>query len=591
MTAPTPRDARVSHKQDADGPASAHERPWASPGLLLGPILAAGSGVLLVWLLAQEAAPARAIAAAAVLAPLALAGLYRPLGAGSLGLGAFVAPLAAAAAGPAACAWAVVGGAFLCTTTRYRLHRPGAGDSAASRDRRGALRRTADALGLATAAWLASLPLLDVGGLAVASSLPRELLSIALFSGGARLVERLPALGRGLPMGDPPWPREALGAVWDGLGWALGLAALRLLAAGWPALLPVAITLAGLAVIAGVQAARGEELTRSVRELERVVALGATVAPRSGTLASRIQLEIAAILDYEWLELRLDPAFDHPPVLSAQRTRELVPAPATPSPYPRPAAPGIQRRRPWLIVERELRAQDRGLGTVKLWCDGRKVAPADLELLDHLLGQLGSQLERLWLRREAAEDPLTKLVRRKVLEDRLARELPRIQEEGGTLALVVLDLDRFKAINDNFGHLAGDRALSHVAAVVLSELGGDDRLCCRWGGEEFVVLLPGATGEEALEVAEQLRLAVEATAVVVAGGGVITPTISAGVAATPELVVKQEDDLFELADRALYAAKSAGRNRCLRAVGPNRFRGIDGIGYGEDAPRRVAPQL
>jgi diguanylate cyclase (GGDEF)-like protein len=356
--------------------------------------------------------------------------------------------------------------------------------------------------------------------------------------------------------------------------------------------LPVLLALAALGAVAGVQSARQRDLTRAIGELERLVALGHTdTAPRRAGLAATIRREIAAVVDFHWLELRLAPGFDHPPVLSAHRAGELLERPAQPDPHPRPSAPGIRRRRPWLIVERELRAQDRTFGTVKLWCDPREVATGHLELFDHLLGQLGGQLERLWLQREAAEDPLTKLARRRVLEERLARELARTRGEGATLALVMLDLDRFKAINDRWGHLAGDRALSHIAAVLLSQLASDDHLCCRWGGEEFVVLLPDTTGTEALQAAENLRLAVAATAVVVEGGGVISPTISAGVAATPELVVTGEEDLFELADRALYAAKAAGRNRCLCAIGPNRYRGVDGAVYGEEAPRKAAPRL
>jgi diguanylate cyclase (GGDEF)-like protein len=218
------------------------------------------------------------------------------------------------------------------------------------------------------------------------------------------------------------------------------------------------------------------------------------------------------------------------------------------------------------------------------------VEPSDLELLDHLVGQLGGQAERLWLERVAAEDPLTKLVRRGVLEERLREELRRTSDAGEPLALVVLDLDRFKAINDRHGHLAGDRALRQIAAVLLSQLGGEGQLCCRWGGEEFVVLMPGANGDRALAAAERLRRAVCETAVEVEGG-TIAPTISAGVVAIPEVVRLSEEDLFELADRALYQAKAAGRNRCLVALDWNRFRGVDGVVYGEELRPRAAPRL
>jgi diguanylate cyclase (GGDEF)-like protein len=587
MTSSTPSDALGS--PEGMPPLAAPPRRLRRDGRFTLPALAAACGTLLAWLVLSSSEPAWVLFVGAALSPLALAGLYRPLGAGGLGLGSFVGPLAAVAAGPPAAATAVLGGAFLCSTVRYRLLRPGTTERGLGRDRRGAVRRAADAAGLAALAWCASLPL--AGAIETAPFPVRELVSVALYAGGARVVERLPALGRRPAGGDPPWPREVLGAGWDALGWVLGLACVRLLSSGWPALLPVALTVAGLGVAAGVNAARVEDLGRSVAELERLVALGGTrAASKAGVLAERIRAEIAAIVDFRWLELRLHRAFEAREVLSAGTVGELEEGPARPEPFPRPTSPGIRRRRPWLVVERELRGDDRGFGTVKLWCDPREVVAADLDLLDHLLGQLGGQLERVWLEREAAEDPLTKLARRKILEERLERELARSAEVGASLALVVLDLDRFKAINDRYGHLAGDRALSHVAAVLLSQLGGDPELCCRWGGEEFVVLLPDTSGAEALAVAERLRLAVAATAIVVEGG-VIAPTISAGVAATPELLARTEDDLLELADRALYAAKAHGRNRCLRAVGPSRFVGVDGTGYGEEAPRRAAPRL
>jgi hypothetical protein len=274
-------------------------------------------------------------------------------------------------------------------------------------------------------------------------------------------------LGRNAPGGDPPWPREVLGALWDGLGWALGLATVSLLAAGWLALAPLVVAFVALGALAGTQAARGEQLGRSVRELQRLVALGRGPAPpQRESLAARIRREVASVIDYHWIELRLSAAFDHPPVVSAYRMEDLREAPAQPGPYPKASTTGIRRRRPWLVVDRALPGQDRTFGTIKLWCDPRVVEPSDLELLDHLVGQLGGQAERLWLERVAAEDPLTKLVRRGVLEERLREELRRTSDAGEPLALVVLDLDRFKAINDRHGHLAGDRALRQIAAVV-----------------------------------------------------------------------------------------------------------------------------
>ena len=593
-----PRSMRASTLLDT--PARPREEPRSPPGAgrrflvgaVLAPALASLCVLLLGWLLVRAEEPAwQVVALAGGLSPLLLAGLYRPLGAGSLGLGAFVAPLAAASGGVAVSAWSVAAGAFLCYTVRYRLMRPTPADRGDSRDRRGVLRRASDALGLAGAAWLAVLPM-GAGALGLAESWWRGPLSVALFAGGARLVERLPALGRNPPGGDPPWPREVLGALWDGLGWALGLATVSLLAVGWPSVAPLVIAFASLGAVAGVLAARREELGRSVRELQRLVSLGTTrVTPLRGGIAATIQREIGAVLEYQWLELRLDQVLGLPPVLSAGRGKELEERPLRPGPHPR-AVPGVHRQRSWLVLERKLLSQERTFGTVKLWCDPREVATDDLELLDHLMGQLGGQAERVWLERVAAEDPLTKLVRRGVLEQRLREELARTRDEGegAPLALVVLDLDRFKSINDRYGHLAGDRALSQVATVLLSQLGGTGLTCCRWGGEEFAVLMPGATGEDGLALAERLRRAVAETALSV-DGGTIAPTISAGVAAVPELVRLDEEDLFELADRALFQAKAAGRNRCLMALDWNRFRGVDGVVYGERTGPQATPRL
>jgi diguanylate cyclase (GGDEF)-like protein len=136
------------------------------------------------------------------------------------------------------------------------------------------------------------------------------------------------------------------------------------------------------------------------------------------------------------------------------------------------------------------------------------------------------------------------------------------------------DLDRFKRINDTFGHLAGDRALALVGAVLARHKRADD-LLARYGGEEFTVLLEHADGGAALAVAERLRRAVEEIDFEV-DGTPVPLTVSAGVAACPELTVKTPTELILLADGALYEAKRRGRNRCLLDLGAGRYRGPAG---------------
>jgi diguanylate cyclase (GGDEF)-like protein len=159
------------------------------------------------------------------------------------------------------------------------------------------------------------------------------------------------------------------------------------------------------------------------------------------------------------------------------------------------------------------------------------------------------------LKREASRDPLTGLLNRRALE-RLrndARALRRLEASG--YSMVVLDIDHFKQINDRHGHLLGDQALRLVAQAVLACVRAGD-LAVRYGGEEFLLLLPGTSLPGAFEVAERIRESVAAMALPFA------LTVSAGVAAgipqqdTPERV-------FERADQALYRAKSGGRNRSV----------------------------
>ncbi len=140
-------------------------------------------------------------------------------------------------------------------------------------------------------------------------------------------------------------------------------------------------------------------------------------------------------------------------------------------------------------------------------------------------------------------------------------ELERAQRLGYPLALVMLDLDRFKVINDRYGHPAGDDALRQIAPLIHQVTRSMDTLA-RYGGEEFALILPGSDLDEAMAVAERLR-SLLAGSLLSAGGGCVV-SASLGVAVHPRHALTT-DDLVKLADAALYAAKRAGRNRVVAA--------------------------
>jgi diguanylate cyclase (GGDEF)-like protein len=166
-----------------------------------------------------------------------------------------------------------------------------------------------------------------------------------------------------------------------------------------------------------------------------------------------------------------------------------------------------------------------------------------------------------WTEEQASEariDSLTGLANRRAIEEILAAEISRAHRFAHQLAVVVVDLDRFKEINDSFGHAAGDVMLRAVSQL-LSSLARQGDSVARWGGEEFVVVLPETDLDGALRFAERLRRTIEAHAV-----GDMRTSASCGVATMlPEDSV---DDLVGAADHALYQAKSNGRNRTESAI-------------------------
>jgi diguanylate cyclase (GGDEF)-like protein len=159
----------------------------------------------------------------------------------------------------------------------------------------------------------------------------------------------------------------------------------------------------------------------------------------------------------------------------------------------------------------------------------------------------------------ATTDPLTRVLNRRALADRLAIEMDRSRRYASELAILLIDLDFFKRINDTAGHLVGDEVLRQLAACIQEAVRTVD-IVARYGGEEFVVILPETSPNGAMVFADRLRLGIETREFAV-GEGVIRLTVSIGVSTFPAANVASADDLFARADAAMYRAKQDGRNQ------------------------------
>jgi diguanylate cyclase (GGDEF)-like protein len=206
------------------------------------------------------------------------------------------------------------------------------------------------------------------------------------------------------------------------------------------------------------------------------------------------------------------------------------------------------------------------LGVLTL-CPSQPYSPELVTLAESVGERFGLTVANLRLRDrlrdQSIRDLLTGLFNRRYLEETLLRELNRAERTSRPLGLLVIDIDHFKRLNDSYGHDAGDAALAEVGRLLGKSFRSSD-IACRFGGEEFVVVLPEAVRGFAATRAESLRLAVKELRVNVRGTPIQSMSVSIGVAHFPD-DGRTPEDLIRAADVALYAAKAQGRDRVVVA--------------------------
>jgi two-component system, cell cycle response regulator len=224
-------------------------------------------------------------------------------------------------------------------------------------------------------------------------------------------------------------------------------------------------------------------------------------------------------------------------------------------------------------------------------CQGGELSARVTALLRIKSAQDSLRLAKLELERLSITDGLTGLFNRRYFQYRLQQEVERSRRHGGALALMLLDLDHFKKVNDRYGHRAGDAALRSVAEILKGELRRVD-VCTRWGGEEFAVIMPDTDAAGAAVVSERVLKAVRAKARFTEPplrgpahrleGFRITASL--GVSVFPSGGLDGDaDELLAAADAALYRAKDQGRNRACFAPEPCRSHAAPAAGLAQAA--------
>ncbi|MCD9024603.1 diguanylate cyclase [Cohnella silvisoli] len=213
--------------------------------------------------------------------------------------------------------------------------------------------------------------------------------------------------------------------------------------------------------------------------------------------------------------------------------------------------------------EVELLARIRSALRLKGEIDRRKERESELLHVTSLLGEAVSNLQKISL-----TDGMTGLTNRRGFDEQLISEFQRLSRKNymndnvEAISLILLDVDQFKQFNDIYGHVEGDHCLQQVACILMQETKRPGDTAARYGGEEFVVLLPETTGEDAMIVAERMRVAIEGLQIPHSHSKVSSfVTVSLGVSWLYPMEETSADFLVTSADQALYKAKTTGRNR------------------------------
>ena len=212
-------------------------------------------------------------------------------------------------------------------------------------------------------------------------------------------------------------------------------------------------------------------------------------------------------------------------------------------------------------------SQGEVIGVLVIAADRREENPLDEGHIATLAEQLSLAVSNVslrdTLRHQSTVDPLTGLYNRRFFDESLKREMARAQRSQSACSVVMVDLDHFKRVNDTYGHEGGDLVLQAASRAILQRVRASD-VVCRYGGEELVLMLPDCDAQEAARCAEAIRVSLTGIVIQHAGQTITGISASFGVAQWPGHG-DSEQDLLQAADRALYAAKKAGRNKVLVA--------------------------
>ncbi len=218
---------------------------------------------------------------------------------------------------------------------------------------------------------------------------------------------------------------------------------------------------------------------------------------------------------------------------------------------------------PHILVPLKAKGAVNGILVLGEKIGGEPFDDRDRDYLMNIAGLAAIAIHNAYLFELTTTDRMTKLKLKHFFFNTLQVRLQAWETEHEPLCLLMLDIDHFKRVNDTYGHLAGDETLKGAAALTLEELRVSD-VAARYGGEEFILLLPGTERRDAFEVAERIRLRIEAAGFL-SGTKLVRVTVSLGVAQYDPQIDSSPEAFVERVDRALYASKQNGRNRTTLA--------------------------